>query len=687
MLNQLPEELSFINEYRHANVEVVGANWLISGFDENVWNCRFGDSVITIEFSITLLDGSLLTHRSNARLLDAIKHYICAQTHPNVIGVAVLSAATGKSYLARALHVVDHFLLRGSFIGAREAEFRKLSKNDIHDFLDTVSSGRAIKISIYEPEKRIFEFVRLLKVPVEDLDAARKRLPAIFETKSLELPKGLSEEQVQIARLWLYRNGFYYGGGGDDVFKKQLSFSRLLAHIIGKRVLGNLKFPNLELDYLSFEPRERFIRELMAVKVQSGGEDERAGAELVQSYMQALSVMEVGVTPAASLASEGALMAIDDKEGLKNGLLKQKGRFTTLPFEVANQSFKHAIEFYLEYGHDLVTYYLRLAEMDWQENVLPDVPLSLKRLGIRKFENTEKSAKDFFAELRSGTSLYQMLQVLLGAITILVNTLMARRASELLGLTSESIVKDGEYFFLKFDLGKANIGEIRKRVLRPLPELGAEALGLLAELSERLSDLGYESPHTLLQRFKFGHNPDITPYGTTKGGIHWMLLCLDRFCDYFEITTDSDGARYYIRTHQLRRNFAMLFFWRGSFGGIEVLRYFLGHQKPSLTYRYVTEPMAGGVLRHVKAKVATELIKADSAATESLAAFICQRYGVTLDDLHVLPEADVCAYIEDLLKTNEAEIEPEFIEGPNGEEYKIVYKVFAPRTATGGMNA
>ena len=548
-----------------------------------------------------------------------------------------------------------------------------------------MSSSRAIKNNIYEPEERIVEFVRSLKVTAEDIQAAREKLPAIFQTESLELPEELSKEQVQVARIWLHKNGFYYRGSKDDVFKHELSSTKLLRHIIGEHILANLKFDDLELDYLSFEPRERFLRELRAVAVQPGGEDERAAAEFVQSYMQTLSVMGVGSTPKTSLVSEDALSALEEKEALKNGRLKQKGRFATLPFEVANQSFKHAIEFYLDYGNDLVNYYLSLAERDWQENLLLDVPLSLRRLGITKFENTESTAEDFFAELQRGTSLYQMLQVLLGAIIILVNTLMARRASELLGLTRDSIVKDGECFFLRFDLAKANIGEIRKRVLRPLPELGTEALGLLAELNERMSALGFESSPTLLQRFKW-KRASFIPYGTAKSDARWMRLCLDRFCDYFEMTRDENGARYYIRPHQLRRNFAMLFFWQGSFGGIHVLRYFLGHQKPSLTYRYVTEAMQGKVLRQVKAKVATELIKAHSVATEALAALIGERYGVTLDALHVLPEADVCAYIEDLLQSNEAEIEPEFIDGPNGEEYKILYKVCAPRFAFGDID-
>jgi integrase len=504
-----------------------------------------------------------------------------------------------------------------------------------------------------------------------------ERVPSLFETESCELPEGIDEERVQIARVWLYANEFYTPGTTGDMLKYRLSASRLLEYLIGKRVLSNLKFDNMELDYLSFEPREPFVRELKAAPVMPGSDDERASAEYVQSYLQTLSVMGIDITADRSLVSDDALTALDEKETLRHGLLKPKGRFATLPFEVANLSLRRAIEFYLDYGKDLVNYYLTLAEKNWQDELLPDVPPSLQKLGVKRFKNTENVAEGFFAELRSGTSLYQMLQVLLGAIVVLVDTLMARREAELRKLTRSSIVQDGPYFFLDFNLGKANVGEVRERILRPLPPLGAEALGLLARLSERLKSLGYEWSPGLFQRFKHGNKGDFTPYGTTAGEREWLRLCIDRFCDYVQIPTDEDGRRYYIRPHQLRRNFAMLFFWQGSFGGIEVLRYFLGHQKPSMTYRYVTETMKGAVLRRVKAKVAAELIKTDSSATESLAEFICERHGISLDDLHVLPEADVIAYIEDLLSSKEAEIEPEFVDGPNGEEYKILYKVCA----------
>lgn len=94
-----------------------------------------------------------------------------------------------------------------------------------------------------------------------------------------------------------------------------------------------------------------------------------------------------------------------------------------------------------------------------------------------------------------------------------------------------------------------------------------------------------------------------------------------------------------------------------------------------MTYCYVTEMLPGKTLRRVKATVANAMIKSDHSATEELSQLICKRYGLTLNELHILPERDVVNYIEDLLVLGETKIEPEFIEGPHGEEYRILYKV------------
>ncbi|MFM0551900.1 hypothetical protein P0D69_13130 [Paraburkholderia sediminicola] len=333
--------------------------------------------------------------------------------------------------------------------------------------------------------------------------------------------------------------------------------------------------------------------------------------------------------------------------------------------------------FYLEYAEPIVDYYLTLARKGGDIHAMAaPIPSKLAALGVVKWRSNATTADEFFGQLRRNECLFNMLEVLYGAIAVMVNTLMARRVSELEDLRADSIVEEHGTYFLAFNLRKANVLEHRKRTLRPVPAIAAEALKLLARLSQSMRDLGYQNDGKLFAIPYSGWQRKPPHFGVCQPD---FTRFFDRFCDYFQTVQDERGRRYYVRAHQLRRNFAMLFFWQGSFGGVEVLRYFLGHNKPQMIYRYVTEAVPGKILRRVMASVAKDLIKAEHPATDELAALICERYGISLNDLHILPERDVVDYVEDLITAGEAEVKPEFFRGPKGQEYRIVYRVMKHR--------
>ncbi|WP_292038170.1 hypothetical protein [Massilia sp. UBA6681] len=629
-----------------------------------------------IDFRKTINDGSLLTHPKNSALLKNIKRFLCLQTHPALTGSITVNLTSARMLVSIALHVVDYFLLKSAEINLAKKGFSLVTADDVMLFVDVLTSNRSIKSSIYAPMERIKSLLDSVDVSAEDLTKAYKNWPDLFELSDTHSDGSIHcKEKILKIRVWLKLNDVYSPGNysGLNEFKYRVNRTRLLSLAIGDRVLSKLKFDGLNLADLDVAPSRRFHQELLAVPVNNLDEDERASDEYVGCYIAALNSMRVARQHGVDLISERALTVLDESAILRNEKTKERARFTTLPFEVANSLFGHAIEFYLEYGTELVDYYLALAaiRLDIRELSIP-VPEKLQALGITNWRTSAKTPAEFFAELRDGQNLYNMLEVLYGAIAIIVNTLMARRASELESLTRESVVEDNGWYFLAFDLRKANIMEHRERSIRPLPYIGAEALRLLGKMSDKLEAMGYKSSKYLFGfPFSAWHsNPPF--YGLCQPDLR---RCFDRFCDFYQAPTDEKGRRYYIRAHQLRRNFAMLFFWQGSFGGIEVLRHFLGHKKPSFTYRYVTEAIPGRALRRVKATVAKDMIKVDHSATEALAELICQRYGLTLDDLHILPERDVVDYVEDLLASGEAEVEPEFFEGQHGEEYRILYKV------------
>ncbi|WP_323001614.1 hypothetical protein [Denitromonas sp.] len=681
MHNRRSAELSFISRYRVTDTTLEYAAWRTNEFESDVWECLFGKSRTAIDFRKRLDNSGLLTDGCNRHLLGSIKRFLCLQTHPALTGRVVLAPVTARLRVAVALHLIDYFMLRSDQFDLASSGFSQVTSNDVMALLDAITSNASVKAGIYEPEQRMLAYLAKVDVPADALKQLRSKHPDLFKLEC-GMPLALSREQTLVARAWLKLVDCYARCNHGSVVEYRYSVTRerLLSIIFGDRVLSSLAFDRLVLPGLDVAPSRCFARELPAVPVSNQDDDERAGHDLVGQYVSALRSMNVARAHGITLLPEQALATLDETVLLVKERTKARARFTTLPFSVANALLSKSISFFLEYGDSLVDYYLELASYGRDVRRLScPVPAKLAALGVVRWRSTASGPYEFFSELRSGACLHNMLEVLLGAIAILVNTLMARRASELTDLRADSIVEEHGLYFLAFNLRKANVLEHRQRALRPMPTIAAEALLLLAKLSNGLQSLGYPNEGRLFE-VPFSAWSRAKPFfGTCQPDLR---RCFDRFCDFYQVDQDEQGRRYYVRAHQLRRNFAMLFFWYGSFGGVEVLRYFLGHSKPSMTYQYVTEAVSGKVLRQVKATVAKDLIKAEHSATEALAQLICDRYGLTLNELHILPEQDVVDYVEQLLASDSAEVEPEFINGPHGEEYSVVYKV-APRVRGG----
>ncbi|MEE3879925.1 hypothetical protein [Vibrio sp. YYF0003] len=129
---------------------------------------------------------------------------------------------------------------------------------------------------------------------------------------------------------------------------------------------------------------------------------------------------------------------------------------------------------------------------------------------------------------------------------------------------------------------------------------------------------------------------------------------LDSFCDYFELPTveyaENDVRRYYIRQHQLRRFFAMVFFWLRGAASLDTLRYFLCHTDSEHLYHYVTEGLQGEVLVGIKARSIREgLTSGHVQNIEKLLPILRRRYGVDYLKLRGFREvlSDYAHYDED----------------------------------------
>jgi hypothetical protein len=151
---------------------------------------------------------------------------------------------------------------------------------------------------------------------------------------------------------------------------------------------------------------------------------------------------------------------------------------------------------------------------------------------------------------------------------------------------------------------------------------------------------------------------------------------VDIFCDYFELPLNMKGERYYLRQHQFRRFFAMMFFWSNQFGGLDTLRWFLGHSDIAHIYHYITEVTPGAVLRGVAAEWALNAVKDHDNVAERLSDLIEERFHTR--KFQILKDEELQEYIEELMLSGVVVIEPEFLD--DSRSYRILIRII-PRSA------
>jgi len=303
--------------------------------------------------------------------------------------------------------------------------------------------------------------------------------------------------------------------------------------------------------------------------------------------------------------------------------LKGICRFRTLPGHVALKALRDALEFTTKYADDIFKSVgeILLVDKSYPGNkvnildmLVPDVTSNtLSELGVNTWIIKEKNINtdEYFKIFRSNSSLHALYEVLLGSILVVVGILMARRTSEIRELKHDCLLPNGKdphlykhkdvNFSIEFDNRKSGHAGDRELLIRPITRSAAKLIWKLQQFRQLIKESKEESTNeSLLVSISQSATPS---FGISNSSYMWNL---NRFCDYFETKTielDELGVRrYYIRQHQLRRFFAMCFFWSSGYDGLDTLRWFLGHTDAEHLWHYITENTPGVVLRGVKAE-------------------------------------------------------------------------------------
>lgn len=684
----LPPELEFLVPFYVAPSESLRSkDWLISDFDATVWEYSFGfKEPKRLDWDVELNDRSRLIDKKNKKLLDGLKYFLTGSTQGNSNSNSLPARSIE---LARAIHIVDFLLLNSEQFKLAQHGLAGLSRDALKLILSEISSSSDTAEGVYGWSKRFSLYCLTLASEINktDIDNAIKDWPALkvitpdqIEDNTLDISISL----IPQIRAALYLKGLYTLRRG----KGHIANSTKVSNEVYRNTLKGRNDNKPMIGILSIQADDDFVCECNPIPVATGA-NPRMSEAIFNSYKR-------------TLYSLGNLHDVGLPAPSKNDLISAKnftidptspGRFRTLPSEVVFGAVRNSIEFYLKHGTEIVDGFCRAVLYCKRKNLsfseitdirfqgifgqhltsigVESLGLTRRVVGLRHAESIKGSKSEYFTRLRANHGLIELVKILIGCTQVVVGALMGRRVGELLDLHAKDCL-DASHKWLVFANRKSTyqLFGTRQVEARPIEPIAVKMISNLVRMQKILKRVGFIEELQPLFASPSSHGKmslsDVASYNFNQH--------LNLFCDYFETQTDENGRRYYIRQHQLRRFFAMLFFYSSSFGGLETLQWMLGHTDPQHVWHYITESMDGATLRGAKAQFVAEALHSGHVANfESLAALLKARYGT--EDFTIVDTEELEDYLSDLLEEGSVEIEPEFIQDDEGQQFQVVARV------------
>lgn len=647
--------------------------YLKSAFEDNAWKIELEKGNFVINFDIELSDGiKLLT---NKNLLNTIKYWILSNTLPDN-GIAYSDSATGyriKCVIAVFDYINIHF---GQEIKISKYGFKLLNENHIKDILHNISKNRLKSETVYNLSKQLKKYfstrindITLIKV-LEDNQFLKNNLKSNF----LEL----TEQQLELVRAYLFKNNLYKNRKTGKLLPVLIS---IVEEIYKNKILSNPNsFSYLYPEELVLEIEGgQFYREKESI-YENVRQNELLAETNIPMYRNAItSIAKLNThdfEDYALLAPSNSIF-LNTKHIITETKLSQ--RFKTIPSNIVFTTINKAIDLHFEYGEDIVLSYKNIisymkeynltkinevTKKDFQELLVGKLKDQVVSWNFMQQVQTKGFEK--FNEMRDNKSFYYILRVYYGATQFLTGALMARRQSEMISLkANHSIDYINKIMYFKRSKSTKNVFGVKDTIGLPIDEMALNMLKNLELIQSTLLKHNFikESSHIFLP---VSYNNPLNLTKLLSSSIYNESL--DIFYDYVQVECENN-KRYYMRQHQLRRFFAMAFFWSNSYGSMDTLRWFLGHTDVQHLYHYITESTEGSVLKSVKAQYAYE----DLDKQHDLKELLTEKYGISnfsLIEREVLED-----YIEELIEEKQVEVEPEFFSDDNGQHYKILVKV------------
>ena len=632
--------------------------WLDSEFEAPQWTLTLHKRPKMIRWdSVYLDDGRNLTDPKHTRLLNTFKYWISAIDNPLENGGRVgISNTIIGSRLNTIICLINAILLHSSELKLAEHRLLNIDDNFWFNNLTNIAIAGGIE-GVYAFDVRIKKLLDVAANYISNEEVER------FITDYPHLTNTLSSDDIRLnlnnrqkACAWLYKQGYYKENNnykGNNRILVNLLFS-------GKCLCDdNLlvrTFPELYIKPEAIKTEFKAVENL----------DTSSGTlfSTISGYISALKLIYTNIdrndayTP--HILGEGiTAKAIND---VKDVWLKTSGRTRTLPasfvFKLIEQCYgfvKKSQEDLLEMcfnalqeGNEKLTiggtnkHRLAKHQPKYNEDLHAHLPNSerghwfyceaikcvnsewLKR-GVKQVDKLAIKTDNRHSRIRNNESLFDLFDVLQGATQFLVGALMARRQGELAELKAygnlvpnrdpfsiadeERLLKaDGlqksfkTQYSLKFKLKKSGTRGNNETIERPIPTSIAKFIWRLEQFNRKAENAKLNKGKLFLFNNLHSSTCTLSAVNSLSFNNHF-----DAMCDYFEtdlvLMDNGEYRRNYVRQHQLRRFFAMTFFWSKGFKGMDTLRWMLGHTDMEHLFHYITESETGAVMNGVKAGV------------------------------------------------------------------------------------
>lgn len=608
--------------------DVFNPSWLYNcNYKDNIWYIKSTKNIKEINFENIFIDKNKKITEI-PELVNTFKLWLSIATSPKYNSGSVLKPNSILQIVNRILTLIDAIILDAEILRLSDRRVSALNTNYFTDKLIDISIN-GVELGAYNYIKVVKEYlIKAIKsVSLKDIEAFEEEFP--YTQIECENILELDTLQIRKAKAYLYKNNAYKVATSKKVSVNSDYFHKLYKNTFAFK---NMKFPLLE--ELVLEP-VAIKKEYLSIPTKS--KNPNLSTTSIDKYIQSVEFINIAILYLNDfgLPIEVPLVKINKASILNHAENYNIGRYTTLPAKVVFTAFQNAFDYLFENQDHIQESFLNLLSF-YQANKNQNQEL-VKKIKEGKYfdyliDETKKSGiyrwdlkrdMNFFSNLRKNSSFSHTYYIMIASLSIVIGTVMARRQSEIIDLDPvDSLIPSNISpkenpnieFYLRIKNSKSGVGgkdNLKETLSLPIPRSIAEFIYKLQLFNKKLisNNIVNKNEITLLTTFN-KHNLLIKSMNQTTYNYY-----LDYFCDFFETPVialnDDVKRRFYIRQHQLRRFFSMLFFWSKSFDGLDSLSRFLGHTNTEHLYHYITESTPGEVLYGVKARYIFENMNLD----------------------------------------------------------------------------